>query len=300
VKFVVLHNPGAGDEAHAEHQICSAVADLGHQVVAYRNITVDGWEDVLDRPADVTMLVGGDGTVREVFIAIVQRDHALRRPVAIVPAGTANNVARTLRLSGDDLGAAIRSWFTGPPLFYDVPSVRHRGQQPPTDRLDAAVVLAELMLHLASHDPAGDAGVDDAVETARHVLDRVDATEWRLEIDGRVRTGAYLAVEAAVSRFLGPGLDLVPCNKVGDGRVAVVAVQERDRAALEDYLARLTVRPDASPPGFATFVAKHVRLTPLRPAATHVDDRPASAAAESLEITPDGTVVTVLTGGPSS
>jgi diacylglycerol kinase (ATP) len=61
--------------------------------------------------ADPSMLVvvGGDGTIRAVAESIQQKP----LPLAIVPAGTGNLLARNLGLPRDDLAQAIRIAFTG-------------------------------------------------------------------------------------------------------------------------------------------------------------------------------------------
>lgn len=47
-------------------------------------------------PVDVVIAAGGDGTIREVATGLMQLPPAQRPPLALLPLGTANNVARSL------------------------------------------------------------------------------------------------------------------------------------------------------------------------------------------------------------
>ncbi|WP_424466907.1 diacylglycerol/lipid kinase family protein [Pseudoclavibacter helvolus] len=63
----------------------------------------------LDADVDVIIAAGGDGTVRAVAEAV--RGHAT--PVALLPSGTGNLLARNLKLTLDDLPGSVGSAFTG-------------------------------------------------------------------------------------------------------------------------------------------------------------------------------------------
>src|SRR5207245_1649846 len=60
----------------------------GHHVT-YRSSKAKHWSDVLDAPADVIAVAGGDGTIGKV----VERMRGRAIPIAILPIGTANNIA---------------------------------------------------------------------------------------------------------------------------------------------------------------------------------------------------------------
>jgi diacylglycerol kinase (ATP) len=49
----------------------------------------------------VVLVAGGDGTVAKVARCLVDRDAAHRIPIAILPVGTANNIARSLGIEGE-------------------------------------------------------------------------------------------------------------------------------------------------------------------------------------------------------
>ena len=70
----------------------------------------------LNRRVDVVMAAGGDGTVRAVASAL--RGSGI--PLALVPSGTGNLLARNLGLNLDDLPGSVRTAFTGDARPIDV------------------------------------------------------------------------------------------------------------------------------------------------------------------------------------
>jgi len=70
---------------------------------------------------DAVLVVGGDGTVREVIDGLAGRD----TPVVIVPTGTANIVAREFGMQAD-AGAVARTLLEGTPVHVDVGQVNGR------------------------------------------------------------------------------------------------------------------------------------------------------------------------------
>lgn len=67
---------------------------------------------------ELVVCLGGDGTLSEVSAGMM-RLRGPQRPIGYIPLGTANDVARTLGLSGKPLEAA-RNILTGRPFHYDI------------------------------------------------------------------------------------------------------------------------------------------------------------------------------------
>jgi diacylglycerol kinase (ATP) len=95
-------NPKAGGAATV------LVPDVAAALRPIGNVTIielddgDGLSRAVDdllKPDDVVAVVGGDGSVNHVVQALRSRLQDLR--LAVIPAGTGNDLARTLRLSGE-------------------------------------------------------------------------------------------------------------------------------------------------------------------------------------------------------
>jgi diacylglycerol kinase (ATP) len=108
VRVTLMHNPTAGDEEHSPEQLTAVLQDAGHEVL-YQSVKEDGWPDALGARAELVVVAGGDGTVAKVFKELVGRD----LPVALLPLGSANNVARTLGLAGDAPMRFVAAWKGG-------------------------------------------------------------------------------------------------------------------------------------------------------------------------------------------
>jgi diacylglycerol kinase family enzyme len=77
----------------------TSVDDVGQEVT----------KKALEQNADLIIAAGGDGTVRAVAEAVRGHD----TPVALLPSGTGNLLARNLKVTLDDMPNSVRAAFTG-------------------------------------------------------------------------------------------------------------------------------------------------------------------------------------------
>src|SRR5687768_11598020 len=102
MKISLVHNPTAGGGQDADEAVALLTA-AGHKV---RHRSTKGrWKVLLQDPGDLLVAAGGDGTVRKVALAAAE----VEVPFAILPIGTANNIAKTLGLMGD-ARTLVDSW----------------------------------------------------------------------------------------------------------------------------------------------------------------------------------------------
>jgi diacylglycerol kinase family enzyme len=94
---LLLHNPTAG----AAHPNAKELLKGIHKAIgvkpSYFSIKNADWEDALSKRWDAVILAGGDGTVGKSLRRLRER----KTPIAILPLGTANNIARSLGIEGD-------------------------------------------------------------------------------------------------------------------------------------------------------------------------------------------------------
>src|SRR5919108_2227249 len=95
MRILLIHNPKAGDRKHSKKQLMASLTRCGHQAF-YQSIKKRGWKNVFKKPVDLVIAAGGDGTVHKTAWQIV--DSGI--PLAILPLGTANNLARSLGFTG--------------------------------------------------------------------------------------------------------------------------------------------------------------------------------------------------------
>ena len=233
MRVTLIHNPGAGSQGAGQAaRLRRFLRDCGYEV-RYQSAKEHGWKAALKKPTDLVIVAGGDGTVARVTRRMVGRGV----PVALLPAGTANNIARSLglverpfeelvRLPRDarriklDVGIAAGPWGeryfvegVGAGLFADLLGIAESGA-PKTRKTPVASGLRRL----------------------RDIAARCEPVEIAATLDGRDISGRYLLMEALNLPYVGPNLHLANDSQPGDGQLDVVLVTEAERRRLVHYL----------------------------------------------------------------
>src|SRR5690606_25873472 len=231
VALVLNENAGSAPSAGAAQRMIEAA---GHRVVARLHDHDLAGLDPGD--VDLVAVAGGDGTVRGAVIAMA----GVRIPLAVIPFGTANNVAATLGFSSDP-EQAVRAWRRARRIPLDLGIARgsfgeHRFLESAGGGLVArgiAVMDAE-----APHPEEGDryGMLRKAQARFASVLDGLRPQPCRWSLDGEEREGELLLFEVLNSRSVGPRLALAPENRPADGAFDVVIAGEAERAELAAYL----------------------------------------------------------------
>lgn len=229
-------NPVARHAAAARRHVESACADAGLPPPTVLETTVDhpGGPQASAAVAqghDRVVVAGGDGTVREV--AGTLRDRAI---LGVVPAGTANLLARGLRL-GRDLSAAAGVAVTGAPRRTDL------GTALLTDPTGETTEHPFLVVVGLGHDADTIAALHPRLKERLGWLAYFEPGLRRLARPGRpvalsldgetARTEELWSVLAVNSARLPIGARLVPTARPDDGLLHVVLVAPR---GLDDWV----------------------------------------------------------------
>ena len=273
VRVTLIHNPAAGGEGPTPDDLLSALRRYGYDATYCRP---DEWDPDRDR-TDLVVAAGGDGTVGSVARRLVGRP----TPLAVIPVGTANNIAASL---GIDVEAApeglIARWAETPRRPFDVGRAEAQWGDDWFVESVGCGLFADLMARVkrkkahgkppAEGDPAEE--LNAARAEMRRVLGEARPRAWRVELDGVDCSGRYLLVEAMNIRRIGPGLVLAPGAEVGDGLLDVVFVLDggEDRARLDAHLRR-PASPESAAPLLTVRRASHIVLDP-RGDRLHLDD----------------------------
>ncbi|MDR3774870.1 MAG: diacylglycerol kinase family protein [Terracidiphilus sp.] len=115
MRCVLLYNPASGRQRHRHAEQIRRTADalsaLGHQV-ELTSTTAPGsatlqTQGAVRGGAEVIFACGGDGTIHEVLQGLVSETGEPSAALGIIPLGSANALARHLRLSLDPVQAAL-------------------------------------------------------------------------------------------------------------------------------------------------------------------------------------------------
>jgi diacylglycerol kinase family enzyme len=96
MRALVLHNPSAGSGDISAEDLLAALA-AGGTAARYCSIKALHSSDALGDSSDFVVVAGGDGTVVKAVDYVRNR----KLPIAIVPLGSANNIARSLGIEAD-------------------------------------------------------------------------------------------------------------------------------------------------------------------------------------------------------
>src|SRR5689334_24657711 len=112
MRIALIHNPNSGRRVSIE-SLRELIEREGHQLVRVIEHASDG-AALADPPAELVVAAGGDGTVAEAVRLVAGR----HLPLAVLPLGTANNIAFTLGLGGP-LERQVQGWHDAPALPLD-------------------------------------------------------------------------------------------------------------------------------------------------------------------------------------
>jgi diacylglycerol kinase (ATP) len=116
VRCVLLCNPASGGSRHRRKELLSSVAEalssLGHQVkvvptTAPGSAVLQARQAAMDG-AEIVFACGGDGTIHEALQGLVSETCDPVACLGIIPLGSANALARHMRLSLDPRSAALQ------------------------------------------------------------------------------------------------------------------------------------------------------------------------------------------------
>jgi diacylglycerol kinase (ATP) len=283
MKVSLLHNPSAGEGTSAKklrRELTAAGYEIGSEFEKGSEI-----EGVVDAPGDFLVVAGGDGTIRKAARALAGSGV----PLAILPLGTANNIAKSLGIEGE-VRDVVAGWKNARRVPFDMGLARGQwGESRFLESVGAGVVPAGIAA--TEEDP--DHKTEDArtelvraVDRYAEALARLQPRRWTGLLDDEPIDGEYLLVEVLNVPSVGANLILAPDADPSDGWFDVVTAGEGERRRLAEYLQACCGGAE-TPPALPTRRARRAEITGWD--LMHVDDelrRIAEAGKVTVEIEP--------------
>ena len=216
-RATLIHNEKAGEKRHDRAALVQLLERAGYTVSYFAAKQCD-LAEALGQPAEIIVSAGGDGMVARV----VAHSRSDGPPIAILPLGTANNVASSLGIDGalHDLvaswqGARARPYY---PLSASGPwGVRRLIEGIGFGAFEQAI--SELPRRLR-------------VKRARELIGKIvmDAPPENLEIsiEGESIAGRFAVIEITAIPLVGPRLPLAPEADPSDRSLEVCFVGDTD------------------------------------------------------------------------
>jgi diacylglycerol kinase (ATP) len=239
VRVTLIHNrkAGASDQPAAdEFQVMIAAAG---QTVTCHSPSGDAWESALEDPGDLVAVAGGDGTVG----AFAARLAGRRVPIAVLPVGTANNIAQALGVANTPLEELIARWPNARRMGFDTGVVHGPWGESRFIEGVGVGLLARAIVELDAKADVAFGRVDDreakiasGLKRLSELLENCTDSELKVTLDGRELSGEYTLMEVMNIQHIGPGLHFAPNADPGDGLLDVVLFTAHHRDALAEYL----------------------------------------------------------------
>ena len=230
----ILCNEDAGRGLSAD-DLRNLVEQAGHTVTGVAK-RYDEDSPLPDGNPDVVVAAGGDGTVATVAgIA-----SSMSVPLAILPLGTANNIANSVGLHAP-VAELIASWSTARRVPFDLGYARAGSKVwLVVEGVGGGLVPAGISRAQAQQTTpqkiAPAAAISAAILGFRDALGDLDPRRWTLALDGRQISDEFLLVEVLNIRSIGPNLVFGPDTSPSDGYFDVILAQECHRKELLTYL----------------------------------------------------------------
>lgn len=259
MKVLLIHNQSAGPGACSEQALCIALEQAGH-AFEYCSALDDDWESALDDSIALIAIAGGDGTVKDVALKVLGRD----LPLAIVPLGTANNIAVALGISGSPRDIAA-GWHRGRRRPFDIGIARGAWNEMRFLEAAGVGVFPQLMPFIGVlRNSESFANSDEAIchdlKLFKTLIADCSAKPWIVRLDGKDASGEFLLVEAMNTNIFGPRLQIAPHADPADGLFDVVFIGDEGRDALLDYVEERLDGRTPRTPTFPTHRAAHVEI----------------------------------------
>ena len=219
LKLLFIINPGSGAKDfnfkdHIEGYFKGSTHDVHYYELPEQCDTAELRKTIEGAKADRVVAVGGDGTLKLVAEALLQKE----TPIGLIPAGSANGMARELGIP-DDPDLALDIIVNGSPK-----------------KIHAVVVNDELCIHLADigfnayiikkFDDLPQRGMLGYAKATWQALWRHHKMEVEIHTNNEVIKSAAAMVVIANATMYGTGVQINPDGKLDDDVFEVILVKK--------------------------------------------------------------------------
>jgi diacylglycerol kinase family enzyme len=274
----LFHNPKSGSGEHAVDELEAVLRLSGYEVTSFSTKN-KAFEKDLAKPCDLIVVAGGDGTVGKVLKLMPDRSI----PVAVLPLGTANNIATSLGITGEPEVIA-QQWRPGRKRLMSIGRCSGPwGDMPFIEAVGFGAMVVATESGLAG-DKEGKSRLLMGRDAFRAAVKEAKPRDIEVTIDGKEIKGDLLALEILNVGYAGPGIPLCVTAKPGDRFLDVVALRESQRDAMLDWIS--ATEETSKPPVTVTRGRKVVVRWKGKPG-MRIDDEHIDAPKETSTITID-------------
>lgn len=234
----LIHNPGAGDEAHTKEALIQKIEAAGFEC-RYSSTKDGDWKATEGNPG-IIAVAGGDGTVRKVLKQLLKDKDAANIPIAVLALGTANNIAKTF-YEGKTTDEVIRLLPTARLKKVDIGRVKNI---PDVKFFFEGLGFGIFPYLMKEMKKAGETyaspqeELKGALKKLHSILGTYKARQCTLTVDGTDHSGKFFMVEVMNIRSIGPNMMLAPAADPGDGEFEIVLIPEAHKEKLAEFISQ--------------------------------------------------------------
>jgi diacylglycerol kinase family enzyme len=252
VNVSILYNEDAGQGISGD-SLRGLIERAGHtvlDVVTGDQLKIETSSRPIDTRSDLIVAAGGDGTVA-VAAGVVA---GTSTPLAILPLGTANNIARSININiNASAPELVASWDSAPHLSFDLAYAQTASRKwlvvegAGGGLMPAGILAAQRAQEQQHEDRAATAAPAAALQIFYDVLLKLEPKHWTMVVDGIRVSNDFLLVEILNIRSIGPNLVFSADASPFDGYLDVVVAGPEHRNELLTYLQHRIEGHSASP-----------------------------------------------------
>lgn len=268
----LVYNSNAGEGQHqSKEDLISMIEASGYKCV-YSSSKKKALK-AIDSESEFIIIAGGDGTIRKVVTKLLNKKLKYKRPIALLPFGTANNIANSLGISKNML-VNIALWTDYTLKKYDVGQVLGLPRTRYFLESFGFGLFPKLLRDLKKKKKDDNQTPEDefamALDALRTLTKSYEGALFKIELDDQVIEEDCILVEVMNISSLGPNLNLSNEADPGDGYLDVVIVPAVQRELMEHYLEQRSEQKEVA------FPIKPLRTKKLtiscQGADVHIDD----------------------------
>ncbi|RYZ34673.1 MAG: diacylglycerol kinase [Myxococcaceae bacterium] len=288
----ILHNPNAGKQEHDKKTLVALLESHGVEC-GYSSTKEEGWQK-LEEGFDFIIVAGGDGTVRKTVVKMIDAQKKKeRKPILLLPMGTANNIAKSLGIVGH-LDDVVKNIHKRKLKRFDVGRIKGRRKDMLFLESFGFGIFPTLMSRMEEIPEREEATPEENLALALKELHKIvleyPAQPYTVIIDGEPYTDHYILIEVMNTPSIGPNLRISPNADPGDGEFELIMIPESQRQELAEYIMNKIQGIEKE---FVPVIIKGKKISIATPAGLlHVDDElKRLKKAKSLSIAPEAGMI---------
>jgi diacylglycerol kinase (ATP) len=233
----LIYNSSAGNTSGTLASLLEGIKAAGYETHYDVTVSEEDLDGVLNKPTDVVVVAGGDGSLRAVVKRLLEYPAHARPALTVLPLGTANNVANMLmpKMTVPQILGGLSNPVS---RAFDIGSVRceAEGCEPGENIFLEGAGVGLFANMMANYQPDEGKNPFRALQVMTQTLSTFAPQTLTLRADEQQFSESFVMLEVMNTNAVGPRLPLAPQADAGDGLFDVVLVREDARVGFLNYV----------------------------------------------------------------